>query len=165
MYLEKRDLYDGQLLILFITFYTICVNFIGDVLDKKTINLLTNNFYAKHFIVFLIIYYNYINFDKTSLNKHPLENIIESLKLWLFFFLFTKSGLYSKILIVLLIFASELIKNSKKYYINREKTDQPLKSFGRKILNIDYSIQIRNAIFIIILMSNINLFMKKYNKF
>lgn len=77
--------------VLFLLIITISGNFLTELFGCSTRRILENNFYAKYVLLFFLIYFA-SNLNNVEMN--PYKRLYESLRIWLFFLLFTKMNIY-----------------------------------------------------------------------
>ena len=87
---------------LFLVFFSIADNYVGDVIGCKTRKVLMHNMFAKHISLIFFIYFA-INLTEKE-HVHPFENIKNTLFLWLGYIFFIRMNiLFMGITFVLLI--------------------------------------------------------------
>ena len=95
----------------------------GNLLGCKTQKLLTENMFAKHIVLILLIYFTV---DLTS-NKifHPMDILKSTVELWIFYLLFTKLDMNFTMAVFLLLFGLYISSNYFEYLNKKvEKTDK-----------------------------------------
>lgn len=99
-YTEKmKELY--FIVAIFLLILGISGNYLGEVFSCQFQYFLSNNMFAKHFIVLLLIYFTFSFTGHSAV--HPLVNFQKALMVYFFFVLFTRMTLsYTKLSIVLL---------------------------------------------------------------
>ena len=114
-----RDLIKG----IFLLVVAVCGNFVAETLGCQTQKLLSNNMFAKQFVILLTIYFalDFTNEDIVS----PVEHIKTSVIVWTLFLLFTKMNLVFTIITFGLILVSYVSGNFIDYYqaTNADKRD------------------------------------------
>ena len=70
---------------LFLLILAVSANFVGNLLGCKTQKLLTENMFAKHIVLILLIYFTV---DLTSEKVfHPMDTLKSTVELWVFYIL------------------------------------------------------------------------------
>ena len=108
---------------LFLLILAVSANFVGNLLGCKTQKLLTENMFAKHIVLILLIYFTV---DLTS-NKifHPMDILKSTVELWIFYLLFTKLDMNFTMAVFLLLFGLYISSNYFEYLNKKvEKTDK-----------------------------------------
>jgi hypothetical protein len=131
-------------------------------------NLLENNIFIKHIIIFSTIYFfrysSFVNTDTEQFdNIHPLFHFFNSIIIYLLFILLMKMNFNSTIIAFFIFFTIHLIYKYSNYYINKKNN----KFFNKKNINIMY-----NILFILLVVNtiigvslNYSKNKKKYNNF
>ena len=102
---------------IFLLILAISGNFIAETMGCKTQKLLTENMYAKHLIVYLLIYFALGHTSDD--NPHPLSLAKSSLLIWSLFIIFTKMSLPFTIIVFLLLSISYIL-NTYILYLKDE---------------------------------------------
>ena len=142
---------------IFLLVLAVSGNFIAETMGCKTQKLLTENMYAKHVIIYLLIYFALGHTSHE--NPHPLSLAKSSLIIWILFIIFTKMSL-SFTIIVFLLLSINYVFNT---YIDYLK-DQNEKENENLIQNIENTLN--NIVFlqIILVIIGFSLYFKKqYN--
>ena len=77
---------------IFLLILAVSGNFVAETLGCKTQKLLSENMYAKHSIILLILYFT-IGFTTSGKPSHPSEILLMSLNIYVLFLMFTKMDL------------------------------------------------------------------------
>jgi len=75
-------------------------NFVAETLGCKTQKILTENMFAKHFVVFCLIYFA-LNFTTDKI-ENPFNTLKFSFLIWIFFVLFTRMKIEFTIIVFVL---------------------------------------------------------------
>ena len=126
---------------IFLLILAVAGNFIAEVMGCKTQKLLSENMFAKNFIVILLIYFS-IGF--ASSNKvSPFSHFRRSILIWFFFIIFNKMTPTITNITFLLLLSILILKNWIDYYTTVDEEENNAK--------IDTCFQLINMIFKIIL--------------
>lgn len=103
-------------------------------------NLLENNIFIKHIIIFSTIYFfrysSFINQDTQQFEKkHPIYHFLNSIIIYLFFILLMRMNFNSAIIAFIIFFLIHLIYEYNDYYKNKNNNI----IFNKKNINIIYS--------------------------
>lgn len=116
---------------LFIVFFSISDNYVGEVIGCKTRKLFMNNMYFKHISLLFFIYFAV---DLTNEeNKHPLITVRNTFILWSFYIIFIRMDtIYLGICISLLV-SYYILEKYKTYLLNHAKSeyDQKIDSLNK----------------------------------
>ena len=162
----KIDLITGIfLLILFL-----CGHFVSDTLNCSLHKLLKNNMYIKHLINILIVFFS-INFVSKN-KKSPFIILFYTLLIWFLFLLFSKTGLYFSLTIIILLFIILFLKQYVEYYNqiivnnknNSNENNTEIKKYESKIELLHKSINILLIIILIVLLTGFILYFIKQHK-
>lgn len=119
---------------IFLLILAVSGNFVAETLGCGTQKLLTENMFAKHFVIFMMIYFT-LGFVGDN-DVHPRTNFIFSGVLYVGFILFTKMNLYFTLLALVILFAIYVIHDYVDYYekkkINEART-KTLKTLGHTL--------------------------------
>lgn len=127
---------------LFIVFFSISDNYVGEVIGCKTRKLFMNNMYFKHISLLFFIYFavNLTNEEKS----HPLITIRNTFILWTFYIVFIRMDtIYLGICISLLVIFY-VLENYKTYLLQHDKTE-----YDKKIESLDQISKYLMMIFVI----------------
>ena len=118
---------------LFLLILAVSANFVGNLLGCKTQKLLTENMFAKHIVLILLIYFTV---DLTSETvSHPMDTLKSTFELWVFYLLFTKLDMTFTMVVFLLLCGLYVSSNYLNYLSKKvKKTDQEIQQL--KILKI-----------------------------
>lgn len=126
---------------IFLLILAVAGNFIAEVMGCKTQNLLSENMFAKNFIVILSIYFS-IGF--ASSNKvSPFTHFRRSILIWFFFIIFNKMTATITNITFILLLSILILKNWIDYFTAVDEEENKSK--------IDTCFQLINMIFKIIL--------------
>ena len=108
---------------LFLLILAVSANFVGNLLGCKTQKLLTENMFAKHIVLILLIYFTV---DLTSETvSHPMDTLKSTFELWVFYLLFTKLDMTFTMVVFLLLCGLYVSSNYSKYLSKKvEKTEK-----------------------------------------
>ena len=110
MILNESDTIKG----IFLLILGVSGNFVAETLGCKTQKLLTENMFAKHFIIYLIIYFA-LGFTSSN-NIHPADLAKYSFFIWALFLLFTKMTLPFTITTFVLLALLYILHSFIAYY-------------------------------------------------
>lgn len=125
---------------IFLIVLGVCGNFVAETLGCKTQKLLSENMFAKQFIILLIVYFA-IDFTTSDKPIHPLENMKLSLFIWIIYLIFTKMSIGFTILLFLLLTGLYVLSTFVTYYDSIENNEQYkpfISAFNNNITNILY---------------------------
>ena len=115
---------------LFLLILAVSANFVGNLLGCKTQKLLTENMVAKHIVLVLLIYFT-VDFTNDTIS-HPLETFRSTVKLWIFYLLFTKLDMLFTTMIFCMLFCLYISNNYLEYLDNKiVKTEYENKIYGK----------------------------------
>ena len=115
---------------LFLLILAVSANFVGNLLGCKTQKLLTENMVAKHIVLVLLIYFT-VDFTNDTIS-HPLETFRSTVKLWIFYLLFTKLDMLFTTMIFFMLFCLYISNNYLEYLDNKiVKTEYENKIYGK----------------------------------
>tara|TARA_B100000575_G_scaffold114219_1_gene90857 strand:+ start:54 stop:584 length:531 start_codon:yes stop_codon:yes gene_type:complete len=108
---------------LFLLILAVSANFVGNLLGCKTQKLLTENMFAKHIVLMLLIYFT-VDLTSDKIN-HPIDTLKLTVELWVFYVLFTKLDMTFTMIIFSLLCGLYVSSNYLNYLKKKvEKTDQ-----------------------------------------
>ena len=111
--------YTSGLLLLILS---VAGNFIAETLGCETQRLLLRSMVAKQILILFLIYFT-INFTASG-NIHPMQQIQNSIYVWIFFIMFTKMNVYFTIIVFLMLAVLYGIGNFQSYYtLNKQLED------------------------------------------
>ena len=105
---------------------TLSGNFMGETLGCSTQKLLKNNHFIKHIMLLFFIYFT-LNFTGDE-NEHPGIRIKNTIIVWLYFLIFTKTNIYTTIIIFITLLIIYILNN----YVTYNKKDN---NKNKKIIN------------------------------
>ena len=114
-----RQKYTSGLLLLILS---VAGNFIAETLGCGTQRLLMRSMIAKQILILFLIYFT-INFT-TSDDIEPVQQIKNSLYVWVFFLMFTKMNVYFTIAAFLMLAVLYGIGNFQSYYRQNNQPDK-----------------------------------------
>ena len=129
---------------LFLLILAVSGNFVAETLSCQAQKNLSQNMLIKQIVIIMIIYFA-INF--TGNRQHPLNTVIKSLVIWLFFLLFTKMNIGPTCLVIFLLFSLYVLNNFINYYETETKTEEET---NNKLLPILKKLQVLLFISIVI---------------
>lgn len=139
----------GRSMSLFLLFLAVSGNFVAETLGCKLQNLLSNNMYAKHLVIFFMIYFT-LNYSKEEA-PHPLESLKSTALLYIFFVLFGRIPLSVFIVTTILLITTYVINNYRDYYKNiNEKQDNDNSAVDDKLKQAQLILLMLTAVLIII---------------
>ena len=109
----------------FLLILAVCGNFVAETLGCKTQKLLSENMFAKHIIVIMIIFFS-INLTGNT-DIHPNVNILKSLFVWFLFLIFTKMSLNFTMIAFSLVMIVYVLDTYIDYYTKKNKDTELLK--------------------------------------
>ena len=134
---------------LFLLILAVSANFVGNLLGCKTQKLLTENIYAKHIVLFSLIYFTT---DLTSKEvTHPYETLKNTSKIWVFYLLFTKMDIQFTIVVFTLLCTLYVLRNYYEYLLDNEDNNDYNNNKNIKRLLKDYILKYLPYMVIIIL--------------
>ena len=104
---------------IFLLIVAVCGNFVAETLSCQTQKLLSENMFAKNFIIIMIIYFA-IGFT-SDIIINPLMLLYQTIIIWVFFIFFNKMTLPFTITSFIGLFGIIFINNYIKYYENEDK--------------------------------------------
>tara|TARA_B100001758_G_C18339614_1_gene573589 strand:+ start:370 stop:906 length:537 start_codon:yes stop_codon:yes gene_type:complete len=99
----------------FLLILSVMGNFIAETLGCRTQKLLSDNMYAKHFVVLILIYFA-IGFTNKSSAYNPLVHIKSAFVIWIGFILFTKMEMKFTIIAFIIFIIIYLLNDFKNFY-------------------------------------------------
>lgn len=145
---DSGDFVKGVLLLILAT----SGNYIGNTFNCKQQQVLKNNFFVKHIVILLIIYFslNFVSDGKTN----PLIKVLQTIVIWVLFLFFTKLSIKLTGVITVLLGLSYFLFTWIDYghNINQKKEELQIISLVFDIINY---------IIVIILVSNFARFVFK----
>lgn len=125
-------MYELSIAGLFIVFFSISDNFVGDVIGCKTRKLFIDNMWFKHISLLFFIYFAVnLAVDK---HEHPLITLRHTLVLWVFYIIFVRlDTIYLGISFVILL-SYYVLENYKTYLMYHEK--EKYKEYGNTLEDI-----------------------------
>jgi len=125
-------MYELSIAGLFIVFFSISDNFVGDIIGCKTRKLFIDNMWFKHLSLLFFIYFA-VNFAVDK-HEHPLITFRHTLILWVFYIIFVRlDTLYLGISFFILL-SYYVLENYKNYLMYHEK--EKYKSYGDTLEDI-----------------------------
>jgi hypothetical protein len=125
----------GRSMSLFLLFLAVSGNFVAETLGCKLQNLLSNNMYAKHLVIFFMIYFT-LNYSKVEA-PHPLESLKSTFLLYIFFVLFGRIPLSVFIVTTSLLVFTYVLNNYRDYYksLNEKQDNDKFAAMDDKLKN------------------------------
>jgi hypothetical protein len=125
---------------IFLLLLAISGNFLAETMGCSIQKLLSTNQYAKHFMIFCIIYFT-IDYSDTE-NPNPSGKLYKSLIVYVFYLLSSKVHLNVAITIFFALVIFYILNSYKKYFIDimdndDDDDDSQNASLNRYIYNID----------------------------
>jgi hypothetical protein len=102
---------------IFLLILAVSGNFVAETLGCKTQKLISENMYAKHLVIILILYFA-IGFTNTDEAKHPFVLLKMVMYVYALFLLFTKMDIRSTIIVFGLLSLSYVNSTFINYYKN-----------------------------------------------
>tara|TARA_B100002051_G_C16743057_1_gene645593 strand:+ start:4000 stop:4521 length:522 start_codon:yes stop_codon:yes gene_type:complete len=116
---------------LFLLFLVVSGNFIGGLLGCQAQKLLTNNIYAKHFVLLSLIYFTIdLTSDETL---HPNILFKKTIQLWVFYILFSNIDINFTIIIVILLIVLYVSDDYYTYFKNHSEKKEESKELIQKL--------------------------------
>ena len=104
-------------------------NYVGELLGCKLQYLLTNNIYAKHITLIVIIYFT-LTVLQTGAN-HPLQDLKFTIYLWFGYLLFAHTHIVMTLIIFSLIVCTYVLSNYMNYLEQNNKSRKEIDRFKR----------------------------------
>jgi len=142
---------------IFLLLLAIAGGFISQTLGCKTQKMLTNNMFAKHFIIILILYFT-INFTNNDESMHPFYMIRMVLIIYILFLLFTKMNIQFTIVVFCLLTVAYVNSTFIDYYTKNTPEDK------NKIESLQKNQQIIYILIIILIIIGFVLYFHKQYK-
>lgn len=101
---------------------TVMGNFVAELLGCKSQKLLSNNMYAKHLLIIIVIYF-VIGFTGNDSSVSPGIRFKYAFIVWLLFVLFTKMNIYITGISFAILTSIYLINDYVKYYQTLDKNN------------------------------------------
>ena len=111
---DGGDTIIGRTMSLFLLFLAVSGNFVAETLGCKLQNLLSNNMYAKHLVIFFMIYFT-LNYSKEEA-PHPVDSLLSTVLLYIFFVLFGRIPLSVFIITTALLITTYVLNNYRDHY-------------------------------------------------
>ena len=153
----------GSALSLFLLFLAVSGNFVAETLGCKLQNLLSNNMFAKHVVIFFMIYFT-LNYSKEEV-PHPIDSLQSTILLYIFFVLFGRIPLSVFIITTTLLIVTYVLNNYRDYYknLNEKQDNDKFAALDDKLKNTQLILLTITACLIII--GNIIYFMLKKKEY
>lgn len=114
-------MYELTIASLFVVFFSISDNYVGEVIGCKTRKLFMNNMLFKHISLLFFIYFA-VNLTNDR-SEHPLTTLKKTLLLWIFYIVFIRMDtIYLGISIALLV--SYFVAEQYKTYLKENKANE-----------------------------------------
>tara|TARA_B100001093_G_C26848533_1_gene1023986 strand:- start:2673 stop:3182 length:510 start_codon:yes stop_codon:yes gene_type:complete len=148
---------------LFLLFLAVSGNFVAETLGCKLQNLLSNNMFAKHVVIFFMIYFT-LNYSKQE-NPHPFDSLKSTCLLYFFFVLFGRVPLSVFIITTTLLVITYVLNNYRDHYksLNEKQENDKFTLLDDKLKNTQLVLLIITACLIII--GNIFYFIMKKKEY
>ena len=114
---DNEDFMNNIIKGVFLLILAVSGNFVAETLGCKTQKLISENMYAKHLVIILILYFA-IGFTNTDKAKHPFDLLKMVMYVYVLFLLFTKMDIRSTIIVLGLLSLSYLNSTFINYYKN-----------------------------------------------
>ena len=108
---------------IFLLLLAVSGGFISETFGCKTQEMLTNNMFAKHFVIILILYFT-INFTNNDESIHPSYMIRMVLFIYILFLLFTKMNIQFTIVVFCLLTVAYINSTFIDYYTKNTPDDK-----------------------------------------
>lgn len=122
---------------LFLLLLSVSGNYIGQTLSCQ-IQKFFKNMIVKQLVTLFIIYFTIV-FTKEGDNNVPTDDMIDAIKIWIGYLLFSKMDLLPSLFVILLLMLTFILDNFRKYYennlINNEKITK-IKEIQKTLLNV-----------------------------
>ena len=109
---------------IFLLVLAVCGNYVAETLGCRTQQLLSSNMLAKHFIIFLILFFT-INFSSglasTGKPVSPTTNLGMAVGIYVLFILFTRMNLGFSIIVFILLALMYIISIYITYYTDLDE--------------------------------------------
>ena len=112
----------------FLLILAIAGNFVAETLGCQTQKILSENMFAKQFVIIAVIYFAMTMTNSETIMRSPLQDIIMSLAIWILFILFTRMHLLPTVIVFGLLCIQYVLYNYIKYYRENKRVIQPLKT-------------------------------------
>ena len=121
---------------IFLLILAVAGNFVAETLGCKSQKLLSNNMYAKHFVIILILYFA-IDFTSGA-PRTPFETLKLALTIYVLFILFTKMSIEFTILVFMMLATTYVIAGYISYYKETDPQNPNIEKLEqtRKVLYI-----------------------------
>lgn len=100
---------------IFLLILAVAGNFVAETLGCKTQKLLSENMYAKHLVILLILYFA-IGFTNTDKPLHPFDTLKMAAGIYVLFVLFTKMDLRFTLIVFTMLSFTYINSTFFKYY-------------------------------------------------
>lgn len=153
--MDKEGLIKG----IFLLVLGVSGNFVAETLGCQSQKILTENMFAKHMIILLIIYFA-LGFTSID-NPHPIEIARNTLIVWILFVMFTRMSLFFTIIAFIILTIRYIIHSFIEYY---EKKDSEKYKTNIEQLNT-IAIYLQNIIIGVVLLGFVVYFKKQYSDY
>ena len=117
----------------FLLILAVAGNFVAETLGCKTQKLLSENMFAKHFIIISILYFA-IDFSSGSNNPRPPWDTLKlTLVIYILFILFTKMSLTFSVIVFGMFITGYFINTYIEYYTKTDPKNPIIKKLQRTI--------------------------------
>ena len=122
---------------IFLLVLAVAGNFVAETLGCKTQKLLSENMYAKHMVILLILYFA-IGFTDDGVPQHPIVVLQMTLGIYILFLLFTKMDLRFTLIVFVLLAFTYINSTFINYYKKVTPEEQKNIDLLEKEKNITY---------------------------
>ena len=132
---------DGMLKGIFLLILAVSGNFVAETLGCKTRKFLTENMFAKHAVILLILYFS-IGFTSGDTPTYPFTNLKAAMYIYILFILFTKMNM----MFTTIVFTLLTIAYINYTFINYYETVTP-----KETVKIEHHRNVQNLLYKIII--------------
>jgi len=122
---------DGAIKGIFLLILAVSGNFVAETMGCKTQQLLTENMFVKHVVLYLIIFFA-LGFTSED-NALPSKIAREALIVWMFFVMFTRMSLFFTMIVFLLLAFRYVINTYIEHY--KQKSEKKNKKLIENLKN------------------------------
>ena len=124
---------------IFLLILAVSGNFVAETLGCKTQKILSENMMLKHMIIILILYFT-IGFTTETESVHPTKTMLNALKIYVLFLLFTKMDMTFTLIVFIFISIAYINYTYIDYYkkLNKKDNNEVIKTHEKiqKILTV-----------------------------
>jgi len=128
--------YDVTMILgIFLLILAVSGNFIAEAMSCQIQKVLSENMYAKHAVVLMIIYFS-LGYASGTGSSSPPNTMKNAFYIWFFFLMFNKMDIYFSAIVGLILFSILICKNYIEYY-NKQDPKKNKENIGKLLRAIN----------------------------